>query len=263
MTPRRSGQYLAGMCIAGLGVCAGGWLVVTALISAGQVPDSSKGTWGHGALAILLTGAGLALVAVVTFACWAMAWRQVLRADGVLYGEARRRSRRDARRGARQVAREARMEAAAARREARQAHRETRAMEKRERVAQAEPARPVPVNVDLGAIRRDNPAFPAPGSPEAGFAAGDFAAGGSPAGGSPVPGFAAAEAEPEGIRPPNADRVLAQLRDLLGPLITALDAEPVPSPRAPEQRQRPEPDRDDLVAVCANGVVSYDAEEAW
>lgn len=238
----RSGQYLAGMCIAGLGVCAGGWLIVTALISAGS--KSAEGKWDHGAVTILATGAGLALVAAVTFACWAMAWRQVLRADGVLYGEARRRSRRDARRVARQAAREAKLEASAARREARQVRREARAMGKRERAVQADQARAVPMNVDLGTARRDDP---------------------------PVPGFAE---EPEGVRPPNADRVLAQLRDLLGPLITALDAEPAqssparsssvqsaPAPSAPAQRA-PEPEPDDLVAVCS-GVISYDAEEAW
>jgi hypothetical protein len=226
MTSSRSGQYLTGMCIAGLGVCAGGWLMVTAFISARQVPESAGGKWDHAAVTILATGAGLVLVAVVTFACWAMAWRQVLRADGVLFGEARRRSRRDARRLARQAARKARLEAAAARREARQASREARTMGKRERAIQAEQARPVPVNVDLGTIRRED-------VPEA--------------------GFGSMEAEPEAVRPPNADRVLAQLRDLLGPLITALDAEPVPAQR----------DNDDLVAVCADGVISYDAEEAW
>jgi hypothetical protein len=223
----RSGQYLTGMCIAGLGVCAGGWLVVTALISAG----STEGRWDHAAVTILATGAGLALVAAVTFACWAMAWRQVLRADGVLYGEARRRSRRDARRLSRQGAREARLEAAAARREARQVRREARAMGKRERAVQADQARAVPVNVDLGTARRDD-----------------------------LPGFAAAapDDEVEGVRPPNADRVLAQLRDLLGPLITALDAEPATPASQPSG-----PKPDDLVAVCGNGRISYDAEEAW
>lgn len=75
--------------------------------------------------------------------------------------------------------------------------------------------------------------------------------------------------EPDGVRPPNADRVLAQLRDLLGPLITALDAEPSGQPSrqvpAPRQAREPSPRRaaDDLVAVCADGVISYDAEEAW
>jgi hypothetical protein len=238
----RSGQYLAGMCIAGLSVCAGGWLVVTALISAG----STEGKWDHGAVTILATGAGLALVAAVTFTCWVMAWRQVMRADGVLYGEARRRSRRDARRLSRQEAREAKLEAAAARREARQVRREARAMGKRERAVQADQVRAVPLNVDLGTARHDDP---------------------------PVPGFAE---EPEGVRPPNADRVLAQLRDLLGPLITALDAEPSPAssparPAAPVSSapvssapapRAPEPEPDELVAVCG-GVISYDAEEAW
>ena len=105
-------------------------------------------------------------------------------------------------------------------------------MGKRERAVQADQA--VPVNVGLGTARRED-----------------------------LPGFAAGVEEPEGVRPPNADRVLAQLRDLLGPLITALDAEPAPSaPARPEPAPRvPEPD--DLVAVCGGGPISYDAEEAW
>lgn len=269
MTRSRSGQYLTGMCIAGLSVCAGGWLVVTAFISAGLVSATTGGKWDHGAVTILATGAGLALVAAVTFACWAKAWRRELRTDGVLFGEARRRSRRDARRQARQEAREARLKAAVARREARQARREARAMGKRERVTQAEPAQAPAMNVNLETNEL--------------------------AGASLVPGFSE---EPEGVRPPNADRVLAQLRDLLGPLITALDVETagepeacVPAAREPEAREpaarvpeqcEPEPQRrapvswepeaprahqvrpsEDLVAVCADGVISYDAEEAW
>lgn len=258
MTQSRSGQYLAGMCIAGLGVCAGGWLVVTAFISAGQVSATTGGKWDNAAVTILATGAGLALVAAVTFACWAKAWRRELRADGVLFGEARRRSRRAARRQDRQAAREARLKAAVARREARQARREARAMGKRERAIQTEQTEAPRMNVNLGTTQPDEPA-----------------------GAFPVPGFAE---EPEGVRPPNADRVLAQLRDLLGPLITALDVETaaesgpaVPAPRAPEPRaseafesRAPEAPRahqerasGDLVAVCADGVISYDAEEAW
>jgi hypothetical protein len=259
MTSSRSGQFLAGMCIAGLGVCAGGWLVVSALISAG----STGGRWDRGAVTILATGAGLALVAAVTFACWAMAWRQILRADGLLYGEARRRSRREARREARQQARqargEARLEAAAARREARQARREARAMGKRERVIQTQQAQAAPLNVDLATSRHDD----LPGFAGTGFAgaAADVA-------------VDAVGAEPEGVRPPNADRVLAQLRDLLGPLITALDAEPAQMPSVPvparssashsSASQSPAPpDSDDLVAACVGKGISYDAEEAW
>jgi hypothetical protein len=219
---------------------------------------------------ILATGAGLALVAAVTFACWAMAWRQILRADGLLYGEARRRSRREARREARQQARqargEARLEAAAARREARQARREARAMGKRERVIQTQQAQAAPLNVDLATSRHDD----LPGFAGAGFAgaAADVA-------------VDAVGAEPEGVRPPNADRVLAQLRDLLGPLITALDAEPaqmpsaripsVPAPapahssasHSPAPHSPAPPDSDDLVAACVGKGISYDAEEAW
>jgi hypothetical protein len=308
MTPSRSGQYVTGMCIAGLGVCAGGWLVVTAAAFDGppQASAVAGGKWTHAALAMIATGAGLALIAAVTFACWAIAWRRVLRTDGVLFAEARRRARRDARFQARAAARAAKREAAEARRQARmqtreaivqareeerqareeerqarlaarQATREARAMGKRDRtrptgVAEAE------VNVAL-----DHPVAPdddetddekdtvriLPQAQAAGFG------------------------EPDGVRPPNADRVLAQLRDLLGPLITALEAEPpeaeppegtVPAAReahepreqqqVPREPQRAEPpgalpqgaqqrSDSDLVAVCADGVISYDAEEAW
>jgi hypothetical protein len=118
-------------------------------------------------------------------------------------------------------------------------------MGKRERAIRAEQTEAPSMNVNLGTTQLDEPA-------------GDF----------PVPGFAE---EPEGVRPPNADRVLAQLRDLLGPLITALDVETaaesepaVPAPRAPEApRAHQERASGDLVAVCADGVISYDAEEAW
>jgi len=130
-------------------------------------------------------------------------------------------------------------------------------MGKRERVTQAEPAQAPAMNVNLETNEL--------------------------AGAALVPGFSE---EPEGVRPPNADRVLAQLRDLLGPLITALDVETAgesepgePEAREPERHEpqsrepvtwEPEAPRarqqrpsEDLVAVCADGVISYDAEEAW
>jgi hypothetical protein len=225
MTPSRAGQYVTGMCIAGLGVCTGGWLVVTAFITAGAVDATTRGNWDHAAVTLLATGAGLALVAAVTFACWATAWRKVLRADGVLTGEARRRSRQQARRQARQAARAARLEAAVARRQARQARREARAMEKRERAHRAEQERS-PVNVALERPASDVESRPWPDAPD------------------PV------DAEPDPVRPPNADRVLAQLRDLLGPLLTALDADAEPPGAHPRRRS-------DLVSV------GNDAEEAW
>jgi hypothetical protein len=271
MTLNRPGQYVTGMCIAGLSVCAGGWLVVTAFISAGFTSAGAisaghpGGTWNHAAVALLATGAGLALVAAVTFACWAMAWRHVLRADGVLIGEARRRSRRQARRQARQLAREsareARLEAAGARREARLARREARAMDKRER-AQAAQRQGSQVNVALDTPVRDDSLsiFPAPraaadGELGAGNGAGNGAGFGTGPAPAPAPGHAPGS-EPDAVRPPNADRVLAQLRDLLGPLLTALDADAGPPAAGPPGARRQDP-RPGLVSVGA------DAEEAW
>jgi hypothetical protein len=268
MTLNRPGQYVTGMCIAGLSVCAGGWLVVTAFICAGFTSAGAisaghpGGTWNHAAVALLATGAGLALVAAVTFACWAMAWRHVLRADGVLIGEARRRSRQQARRQARQAAREsareAKLEAAAARRQSRLARREARALDKRERAQAAQQGSPV--NVALDTPVRDDPLsiFPAPraaadGELGAGNGVGNGAGFGTGPAPAPRPGPGS---EPDAVRPPNADRVLAQLRDLLGPLLTALDADAGPPEAGPPGSCRQDP-RPGLVSVAA------DAEEAW
>lgn len=213
MTPRRSSQYVTGLCLAGLGVCAGSWLMVTAFIVAGTVKATAGARWDSAAVTLLVTGAGLALVAAVTFACWTITWRQVLRADGVLIGEARRRTRHQARqlarRKARQAAHEAKLEAAAERRNARQA----RALEKRERARLAAEQRQSRFNVALDSPDSDvDPASADDGSVRV----------------LPGPRLTAGEAEPDPVRPPNADRVLAQLRDLLGPLLTALDADAPP-----------------------------------
>jgi hypothetical protein len=69
-------RYLSGLSVAGLGLCAGGWLIVTAVLLSGESTDAS--------LVSLSTGAGLALVSVVGIACWSVAWRQRMRRDGVL-----------------------------------------------------------------------------------------------------------------------------------------------------------------------------------
>ena len=73
------GRYLFGLCAAGLGLCAAGWLVLTPF---------AFGYWGGGAhnaaLTDWATGGGLAVVCVVTLAAWAVAWRRTLCADGVL-----------------------------------------------------------------------------------------------------------------------------------------------------------------------------------
>lgn len=86
-----SSRYLAGLCVAALGLCAGGWLVLTPF--AFGYPDR-----GRAAVTALATGGGLAVVCGAALACWAMLWRRKLRADGVLAARQSRRSRRSARR---------------------------------------------------------------------------------------------------------------------------------------------------------------------
>ncbi len=91
---RAAGRYMAGLCVAALGVCAGGWLVLTPF---------AFGYPGHGRAAVtaLATGGGLVVVCAVCLCCWAALWRSRLRADGVLPVRRTRRSRRSARRQAR------------------------------------------------------------------------------------------------------------------------------------------------------------------
>ena len=91
VTVTNSSRYLAGLCAAALGLCAGGWLVLTPF--AFGYPDR-----GRAAVTALATGGGLAVVCGVALACWAMLWRRKLRADGVLAVRQSRRSRRSARR---------------------------------------------------------------------------------------------------------------------------------------------------------------------
>lgn len=86
-----AGRYMAGLCVAALGVCAGGWLVLTPF---------AFGYPGHGRAAVtaLATGGGLVVVCAVTVFCWTVLWRRKLRADGLLPVRESRRSRRSARR---------------------------------------------------------------------------------------------------------------------------------------------------------------------
>jgi hypothetical protein len=89
-----AGRYLAGLCVSALGVCAGGWLLLTPF--AFGYPHR-----GRAAVTGFATGGGLALVSLAALTCWALAWRRKLRADGVLLARQRRRSRRSDRRQAR------------------------------------------------------------------------------------------------------------------------------------------------------------------
>ena len=89
-----TGRYLAGLCVAGLGLCGAGWLVLTPFAFGYQ----SRG-WHTATLTDLATGSGLAVICVITLLAWTCAWRRTLRADGVLSrperGPARVRRRRE------------------------------------------------------------------------------------------------------------------------------------------------------------------------
>jgi hypothetical protein len=69
-------SYLSGLCVAGLGLCGGGWLIMAALAFPGEAGNAGRVN--------LATGAALVLVGSATAAAWAVAWRRRLRADGVL-----------------------------------------------------------------------------------------------------------------------------------------------------------------------------------
>jgi hypothetical protein len=71
-------RYLSGLCVASLGLCAGGWLIVTTILLSREATDA--------ALVSVSTGAGLAVVSAVGIACWSVAWRQRMRRDGILGG---------------------------------------------------------------------------------------------------------------------------------------------------------------------------------
>jgi hypothetical protein len=88
------GRYLAGLCVAVLGLCAAGWLVLTPV--AFRYRGHGSG-WHGAALADRATGGGVAVVSALTLAAWVIAWRRRLRADGVLVSVSRRQARREAR----------------------------------------------------------------------------------------------------------------------------------------------------------------------
>jgi hypothetical protein len=95
--PGHMSRYLAGLCVATLGLCAAGWLAL-APVAFGYRGDGRPGAPLHwAALADQATAAGLAAVSLVTLTCWIVAWRRRLRADGILTSASRRQVRREAR----------------------------------------------------------------------------------------------------------------------------------------------------------------------
>jgi len=86
------GRYLAGLCVATLGLGAAGWLALA------PVAFGYRNAGPHdAALTDWATGAGLAVVSLVTLVCWIVAWRGKLRADGILARASRWQARREAR----------------------------------------------------------------------------------------------------------------------------------------------------------------------
>ena len=112
-------RYLSGLCVAGLGLCGGGWLIVAT--------EAFGGAGAGGAHTVnLATGAGLILASLVAMAAWAVAWRRRMRMDGVLGRRFLLVSRREARRNRRELARGIRRATRLARRASRQARRGAR-----------------------------------------------------------------------------------------------------------------------------------------
>jgi hypothetical protein len=112
-------RYLSGLGVAGLGLCGGGWLVVAALAFGGE-------SGGRAGRVNLLTGAVLIAVGGLSLVCWSCAWRQRLRADGVLADRFPLVSRREARRNRRALSRDVRRAGKLAERSARGARRAAR-----------------------------------------------------------------------------------------------------------------------------------------
>ena len=112
-------RYLSGLCVGGLGLCGGGWLVVAALAFGGE-------SGGRAGRVNLLTGAALIAVGCLSLVCWSFAWRQRLRADGVLADRFPLVSRREARRNRRALNRDVRRAGKLAERSARGARRAAR-----------------------------------------------------------------------------------------------------------------------------------------
>jgi hypothetical protein len=112
-------RYLSGLCVAGLGLCGGGWLVVAAVAFGGK----SAGLAGR---VNLLTGVGLIALCCLSAICWSFAWRQRMRVDGVLTGRRLAVSRRAARRDRRALGRDVRRAGKLAGRSARGARRAAR-----------------------------------------------------------------------------------------------------------------------------------------
>jgi hypothetical protein len=198
-------RYLSGLCVAGLGLCGGGWLVVVAVAFGGE----SAGLAGR---VNLLTGAVLIAVSCLSLACWSCAWRQRMCADGILADRFLLVSRRAARRNRRALSRGVRRAGKLAERSARGARRSAR------RSARAGGGGVLSAGVGLGSTSPADESFGVAVSygPSASSANGNGVA----ANGSGGTGASGSEAE-------NAAELISQLREMLVPLLAAGGSQPV------------------------------------
>ncbi len=216
-------RYLAGLSVAGLSLCVGGWLIVT-------VTALGRGS-GDAGRVNLATGAGLALVGCVTAVAWAAAWRRRLRADGVLAVSARPAGRispvppmspvspREARRNRRQLARDVR-----------RAARLSKRMTREQRPGGAQQA------------------------PWNGEHLGD--------GWHPVFGSPARERAAAGYDGASAADLLGELRTLLGPLLAAAASAQPPASAQPSSAQPSSAQPASAQPPCAQPPASASAQPA-
>jgi hypothetical protein len=203
-------RYLSGLCVCGLGLVAGGWLSVAAVLLRGAPSNAT--------LVSASTGAGVALVSAVGVACWSVAWRQRMRLDGVLIAQAGPVSSGQARRNRR-----------ALRRDMRRAARIARGSRRNDAPHSACPVPPARVVPPAGLVPPQGRVRPAGVVPRPGAA--------RPASVVPSQGMAApasagspeAAVRPGGCCPPATPAtVLTELRALLEPLLTTGPVEAVP-----------------------------------
>lgn len=243
-------RYLSGLCVAGVGLCGGAWLVMAAVVFGRQ--------GGEAARVNLATGAGLMLAACVTGVAWAVAWRRRMRVDGVLGDRFLLVSRRQARRNRRELARDIRSTARQSKRAARRARRGADG-----------PGRPsVDGFVDetryLGIVVHEQ-------GPN-----GHALHGRAPGTADSSTELASTELTSTGLNGlghgghdgASAEDLLGELRSLLGPLIAA--AGPAPAPLSPPQRvpaaqARPELPHPPAMPPAADEELGRlaDSEEAW
>ena len=223
-------RYLSGLCVGGLGLCGGGWLVVAAVAFGGE----SAGRAGR---VNLVTGAVVIAVSGLTLVCWSWAWRQRMRADGVLAERFLLVSRREARRNRRALNRDVRRAAKLAERSARGARRAAR---RSSRLASGGPLGEegaLGEGVALGVAEAGDEQYggsaPYGGLTVAAVGGAGLSGSGAPAADAHRPDANGAGAGDVGPRGASADpgqraaELISELRSMLEPLLAATGGQPV------------------------------------